>query len=126
MYKLLSKRIQNSKISMLFLNWWLMMTTTSRVEVVKQLPFLTDRQMSLLQFLHSYLLDHRYMPTRREVANFLDLKSDNATPYLVALEKKGYLKRNGERVRRNLELTPTAYEKLELESENDSEKGTVN
>ncbi|UIJ77575.1 MULTISPECIES: LexA family protein [unclassified Acinetobacter] len=102
------------------------MVTTSRVEFVKQLPFLTDRQMSLLQFLHSYLRDHRYMPTRREVANFLELKSDNATPYLVALEKKGYLKRNGERVRRNLELTPTAYEKLELESENDFEKGTVN
>lgn len=102
------------------------MATTSRVEVVKQLPFLTDRQMSLLQFLHSYLLDHRYMPTRREVADFLELKSDNATPYLAALEKKGYLKRNGERVRRNLELTPTAYEKLELESENDSEKGVVN
>jgi DNA-binding MarR family transcriptional regulator len=60
------------------------------------------------------------MPTRREIASFLELKSDNATPYLSALEKKGYLKRGGERVRRNLELTETAYEKLELESENDS------
>jgi DNA-binding MarR family transcriptional regulator len=96
------------------------MTTTSKVEVVTQLPFLTDRQMSLLQFLHSYFQDHRYMPTRREIASFLELKSDNATPYLSALEKKGYLKRSGERVRRNLELTETAYEKLELESENDS------
>ena len=56
------------------------MTTTSKVEVVTQLPFLTDRQMSLLQFLHSYLQDPRYMPTRREIASFLELKSDNATP----------------------------------------------
>lgn len=82
------------------MGWMVEMTTTSKVEVVTQLPFLTDRQMSLLQFLHSYLQDHRYMPTRREIASFLELKSDNATPYLECFRKERYLKKSGERVRK--------------------------
>ena len=117
LHKLLSKLILNAIMNLAFL-LVVCMTTTPKVEVVKQLPFLTERQMSLLHFLHSYLQDHRYMPTRREIASFLELKSDNATPYLNALEKKGYLTRSGERLRRNLELTQAAYEKLELESFN--------
>ena len=117
LHKLLSKLILNTIINLAFF-MVVCMITTSKVEVVKQLPFLTERQMSLLHFLHSYLQDHRYMPTRREIATFLELKSDNASPYLSALEKKGYLTRSGERMRRNLELTQAAYEKLELESFN--------
>lgn len=113
----MSKLILNTIINLAFF-MVVCMITTSKLEVVKQLPFLTERQMALLHFLHSYLQDHRYMPTRREIATFLELKSDNASPYLSALEKKGYLTRSGERIRRNLELTQAAYEKLELESFN--------
>ena len=81
---------------------------------IQQLPFLTERQCELFQFLYDYLLEHRYMPTRREVAQYLCLKSDNSTPYLQALEKKGYLVR-GERTKRNLQLTELAYKKLNFE-----------
>ena len=85
------------------------------VNEIKQFPFLTDKQASVLRFLYDYLKENRYMPTRREVAQFLELKSDNSTAYLNALEKKGYLSRSEERTKRNLLLTPLAYEKLEFE-----------
>ena len=88
---------------------------TIESSVVKQLPILTDRQYLLLEFLKEYRVKNRYMPTHREVATFLDIKSANATAYLTALEKKGYLRRIADRVRRNLELTPAAYEKLSLQ-----------
>lgn len=83
------------------------------IEKVQQLPFLTERQTSVLRFLYDYMGQHRYMPTRREVAQFLKLKSNNASAYLSPLEKKGYLVRS-EHTRRNLELTDLAYEKLNL------------
>jgi DNA-binding MarR family transcriptional regulator len=89
------------------------------IQKVQQLPFLTDKQTSVLKFLYSYMSEYRYMPTRREVAKFLELKSDNATAYLAPLEKKGYLKRSGH-TRRNLELTDIAYEKLNLTQQHET------
>lgn len=87
------------------------------MEQIKQFPFLTDRQASLLKYLYNFLSENRYMPTRREVAKFLDLKSDNSTPYLSALEKKGYLSKMETRTQRNLVLTELAYEKLSFDKE---------
>lgn len=81
---------------------------------LSELQPLTDRQLSVLQFLHEYFSKNRCMPTRREIAEFLELKSLNVAPYLSALEKKGYVTKKGERLRRNLELTQNAYEKLNL------------
>ena len=84
--------------------------------MIGQLPILTDRQLSLLTYLYKYLNENRYMPTRREIAQHLDLNSDNSTPYVNALIKKGYLQKTGERARRNIVLTEAAYEKLSLEN----------
>ena len=83
--------------------------------MIGQLPILTDRQLSLLAYLYKYLNENRYMPTRREIAQYLDLNSDNSTPYVNALIK-GYLQKTGERARRNIVLTEAAYEKLSLEN----------
>ena len=89
------------------------------MEQIKQFPFLTDRQSSLLKYLYQFLSENRYMPTRREVAKFLELNSDNSTPYLSALEKKGYLSKLDTRTKRNLVLTKLAYEKLSCDEENE-------
>ena len=70
--------------------------------MIGQLPILTDRQLSLLTYLYKYLNENRYMPTRREIAQHLDLNSDNSTPYVNALIK--------------IVLTEAAYEKLSLEN----------
>ena len=88
---------------------------------ISELQPLTDRQFEVLRFLHDYFSENRFMPTRREIASFLELNSLNVSPYLSALEKKGYLVKKGERLRRNLELTQNAYEKLNL-SKSSSEK----
>lgn len=59
--------------------------------------------------------ENRYMPTRKEISQHLQINSDNCTPYVDALVKKGYVRKTGDRTRRNILLTERAYEKLSFE-----------
>lgn len=55
---------------------------------------LTDRQQEILGFIQSYISDHGYPPTLREIGARFDIKSTNGVnDHLRALEKKGYLHR---------------------------------
>ena len=78
------------------------------------MPPLSPRQEQLLKFLYVYYQAKRCYPTQRECSTALGLKSSQVTGYLDPLVKKGYVARSGEFVRRGIQLTPIALEKLEL------------
>jgi len=57
---------------------------------------LTEKQATFLAFLKEYLEDKGYPPTVREIMNGLNLSSTNIIrKYLIILERKGYIKRQG-------------------------------
>ena len=73
----------------------------TRVEQKK----LTDRQRAVLSYIQSREEDVGYPPTIREIGEFLGIKSTNGvSDHLKALEKKGFLKRDGQKSRA---LVPT-------------------
>jgi len=64
---------------------------------------LTARQQEVLDFISSYLEEHTYPPTIREIAESFAISVKGAYDHVKALEKKGYL-RLGENRSRALEL----------------------
>ena len=64
---------------------------------------LTVRQQEVLDFISSYLDEHAYPPTIREIAESFSISVKGAYDHVKALEKKGFL-RLGENRSRALEL----------------------
>jgi repressor LexA len=64
---------------------------------------LTARQKEVLDFISSYIDDHAYPPTIREIAERFSISVKGAYDHVKALEKKAYL-RLGENRSRALEL----------------------
>ena len=54
---------------------------------------LTEQQRHVLNFVRSYLEQHRYPPALTEIASFLGLSKSTVFTHVSALERKGYLKR---------------------------------
>jgi repressor LexA len=65
---------------------------------------LTVRQKEVLDFISSYIEEHAYPPTIREMAERFTISVKGAYDHVKALEKKGYI-RLGENRSRALELT---------------------
>lgn len=55
---------------------------------------LTKRQQQVLDFIINYLKNTGYPPTVREVGNEFKISSKGAYDHLIAIEKKGYIKRS--------------------------------
>lgn len=55
---------------------------------------LTNRQQKVLDFIIDYLKDVGYPPTIREIASEFGISSKGAYDHLVAIEKKGYVRRD--------------------------------
>jgi len=55
---------------------------------------LTNRQRKVLDFITSYLRDTGYPPTVREIAGEFGISSKGAYDHLIAIEKKGYIRRD--------------------------------
>ena len=61
---------------------------------------LTDRQREILVYLVSFLRSFQRPPTLREIGQDMEIGSTNGVnDHLVALEKKGYIRREGYRAR---------------------------
>ena len=57
-------------------------------------PRLTERQNQVLEFIRAYLREHRKPPTYQEIGDALAIRSTNGVrKQLLALEDKGYLRR---------------------------------
>ena len=55
---------------------------------------LTKRQSEVLEFLKSYIEEHGYGPSLRDICAFLSINGpNNARKHLDSLEKKGYIRR---------------------------------
>ena len=55
---------------------------------------LTKRQRQVLDFIIDYVRDSGYPPTVREIASAFSMSSKGAYDHLVAIEKKGYVRRD--------------------------------
>lgn len=65
---------------------------------------LSDRQVRILEFIYSYLEQHNYPPTIREIGKAVGIPSTSVVKYnLERLQEKGYIERSGE-VSRGLRL----------------------
>ncbi|MGE5602583.1 MAG: transcriptional repressor LexA [Nitrososphaerales archaeon] len=65
---------------------------------------LSDRQVRMLEFIRSYLEEHMYPPTIREIGKAVGIPSTSVVKYnLERLQEKGYIERSGE-VSRGLRL----------------------
>jgi repressor LexA len=53
---------------------------------------LTERQMAVFEFLRSYVTDHGYPPTMREIGEHFGFTWPAARGHLAALEKKGLIR----------------------------------
>ena len=60
---------------------------------------LTLRQEEILNFIKSYLMDHKYPPAIRDVAENFNISVKGSYDHIKALEKKGYIKCNIKRSR---------------------------
>lgn len=60
---------------------------------------LTEKQQRALRVLRNFHKLHGYMPSVREFARALALSPNGAVQYLVALEKKGIIKRASDKAR---------------------------
>ena len=57
---------------------------------------LTPRQQNILDFVHEFQQEHGYPPSIREIGEFFGIRSTNGvSDHLRALERKGFLSRNG-------------------------------
>lgn len=73
---------------------------------------LTDRQKEILEFISKRIQDQGYPPTIREIGEEMGIRSTNGVnDHLKALERKGYLMREGLKSRA---LRPLAAEPREL------------
>ena len=65
---------------------------------------LSDRQVRMLAFIRSYLEEHQYPPTIREIGKAVGIPSTSVVKYnLERLQEKGFIERSGE-VSRGLRL----------------------
>ena len=55
---------------------------------------LTKRQQQVLDFITNYIRDEGYPPTVRDIGNEFKISSKGAYDHLIAIEKKGHIKRN--------------------------------
>jgi len=70
-------------------------------------PELTDRQREILEYIEGEIVDRGHSPTIREIGGRFGISSTNGVrAHLVALVKKGYLKKQ-DFISRGLELTRT-------------------
>lgn len=60
---------------------------------IKIIPKLTDRQKDLLLYICEYLGNENEIPTHLQICRHLNVKTNNAGPYLNPLAKKGYLEK---------------------------------
>ncbi|MEN6364410.1 MAG: transcriptional repressor LexA [Rectinema sp.] len=67
------------------------------------MKLLTDRQKEVLDFLSSYIEEHSYPPTIREIAKAFSISVKGAYDHVKALERKGFL-RLGENRSRAMEI----------------------
>lgn len=85
--------------------------TGNETEIV--LPKLAKRQSECLVIISSFFDKQRYYPTHKEIGQEMGCHPSAAGLIVVALEKKGYLKRaSGEH--RNIRLTKAGRMKLEM------------
>jgi repressor LexA len=71
---------------------------------------LTQRQLQLLTYIHTYVREHRVPPSFEEMRNALKLKSKSGVHRLVeALEERGYIRRLAYRARA-LEIVRSPYD----------------
>lgn len=55
---------------------------------------LTEKQRNVLEAIKLFILDNGFPPTHQELKSVMGYKSANAiVDYLIAIEKKGYIKR---------------------------------
>jgi repressor LexA len=81
---------------------------------------LTDRQREILDFISRRIEEQGYPPTIREIGEFMGIRSTNGVnDHLKALERKGYLKREGLKSRA-LRPVPGVDDEAERASENPS------
>lgn len=56
---------------------------------------ITDRQLEILRYIDSFIRDHRYAPTVRDIQDAFHLASTNGVnDHVAALEKKGFIMRD--------------------------------
>jgi repressor LexA len=60
---------------------------------------LTDRQKEVLTFIDSFVREHNYPPTIREVGEYFGISIKGAHDHVIALRKKGALRQEGKRSR---------------------------
>ncbi|MCK4541414.1 MAG: transcriptional repressor LexA [Spirochaetales bacterium] len=60
---------------------------------------LTKRQQEILSFIKSFIRDHKYPPTMREIAAFFHMSAKGAYDHVKALEKKHQIKNDSSRPR---------------------------
>jgi len=72
---------------------------------------LTKRQQQVLDFIINYLKNTGYPPTVREVGNEFKISSKGAYDHLIAIEKKGYIRRSPTKPRA-IELMDFVYGKI--------------
>jgi SOS-response transcriptional repressor LexA len=85
-------------------------------EVLKELPYLTRRQLDTLAWIWRYWVAHSHAPTQREIAAAMGASSRTATaaPFIDPLVAKGYLLKTSA-ASRNLTITAQAIAKLKFE-----------
>lgn len=74
--------------------------TLSPAREVKAVQKLTERQAQVLSFIEKRVQNQGFPPTLREIGDHLEIKSTNGVnDHLKALERKGYINRQGKRSR---------------------------
>lgn len=70
---------------------------------------ITDRQMICLQFIEECVRERGFPPTLREIGTHMGIRSTNGVnDHLMALEKKGYIRRDPTRSRGIRVIAPTS------------------
>ncbi|HLZ09814.1 MAG TPA: transcriptional repressor LexA, partial [Chloroflexota bacterium] len=73
---------------------------------------LSTRQTQILAFVHSYVSDHAYPPSVREIGDGVGISSTSVVDYnLRVLAKRGYIRRDPE-ISRGIELLDNEGERL--------------
>jgi len=54
---------------------------------------LTDRQIEILEFVRGFISENGYSPSIREISNNFNITPKGAQEHIIAIEKKGYIKR---------------------------------
>jgi len=73
-----------------------MLRINKRSAIVRLMQGMTKRQQQILDYITEWILEHGYPPTIREIGEHMGIRSTNGVnDHLKALERKGYLKREG-------------------------------